>query len=124
MKLHSAVHIVDYFAGQKMSRSSPKRIGSNIDEKKGRLDYEYPEHIGKFLPEIEKEANELLAKSVEVKRWHDSQSNRMMWQLDGLEETRQECGGTHVRNTSEIGKITLKRKNTGKGEERIEVYLN
>ena len=33
------------------------------------------------------------------------------------------CGGTHVQNTREIGPIRLKRKNTGKGRERVETYL-
>ncbi|RJQ19102.1 alanyl-tRNA editing protein, partial [Candidatus Woesearchaeota archaeon] len=33
------------------------------------------------------------------------------------------CSGTHVRNTQEIGTITLKRKNIGKGKERIEILL-
>jgi len=33
------------------------------------------------------------------------------------------CGGTHPRTTSEIGSIKLKRKNTGKGKERIEIWL-
>jgi Ser-tRNA(Ala) deacylase AlaX len=36
-----------------------------------------------------------------------------------------ECGGTHVRNTSEIGKISLKKgKNPGGGRRRIEIRLS
>jgi Ser-tRNA(Ala) deacylase AlaX len=33
------------------------------------------------------------------------------------------CAGTHVRNTREIGAIKLKRKNPGRGEERVETSL-
>ncbi|MCR8501486.1 MAG: alanyl-tRNA editing protein, partial [Candidatus Korarchaeota archaeon] len=33
------------------------------------------------------------------------------------------CSGLHVRSTKEIGQIELKRRNLGKGKERIEVYL-
>jgi len=33
------------------------------------------------------------------------------------------CAGTHVKNTGEIGLIQLKRKNPGRGEERVETSL-
>ena len=33
------------------------------------------------------------------------------------------CGGTHIKRTGEVGTIVLKRKNVGKGKERIEIYL-
>ncbi|WP_421852133.1 hypothetical protein [Marinomonas sp.] len=33
------------------------------------------------------------------------------------------CGGTHVKSTRELGSIRLKRKNVGKGKERVEIYL-
>lgn len=33
------------------------------------------------------------------------------------------CGGTHPRRTGEIGGIALKRKNQGKGVERVEIIL-
>jgi alanyl-tRNA synthetase len=31
------------------------------------------------------------------------------------------CGGTHPKSTGEIGALKLKRKNIGKGKERIEI---
>src|SRR3989338_7108372 len=80
MKLHSAVHAADYIAGKHMGE--PKRIGSNIDEIKGRLDYEYPSNIAPLLPVIEAETNELLAKNLEIKRWNDEANPAiMLWQL-------------------------------------------
>jgi Ser-tRNA(Ala) deacylase AlaX len=33
------------------------------------------------------------------------------------------CGGTHPRSTAEVGALRLKRKNIGKGKERIEISL-
>ncbi|MDI9819329.1 alanyl-tRNA editing protein, partial [Tatlockia sp. PL877] len=33
------------------------------------------------------------------------------------------CGGTHVKSTSEVGLIALKRINIGGGKERIEIKL-
>ena len=44
------------------------------------------------------------------------------WEIDGF--ARVSCGGTHIRHTGEIGQLTLKRKNIGKGKERIEVYAD
>ena len=34
------------------------------------------------------------------------------------------CGGTHVRRTGEVGTIALKRRNPGKGKERIEIQVD
>ncbi|MEC4511869.1 alanine-tRNA synthetase second additional domain-containing protein [Klebsiella pneumoniae] len=31
------------------------------------------------------------------------------------------CGGTHPKSTGEVGAQKLKRKNTGKGKERIDI---
>ncbi|WP_230369886.1 hypothetical protein [Paludibacterium denitrificans] len=33
------------------------------------------------------------------------------------------CGGTHLRRTGEVGTLQLKRKNVGKGKERVEILL-
>jgi Ser-tRNA(Ala) deacylase AlaX len=37
---------------------------------------------------------------------------------------RMACGGTHPRTTAEVGPQRLKRKNTGRGKERIEILLD
>ncbi len=122
MKLHSAIHVVDFLFMGKYRNA--KRTGSNIDETKGRLDYEYPENINPLLPGLEKQANEMLSQNLEIKRWKDEDNPEIMqWQIADIKDAKQACGGTHVRNTGEIGRIKLKRKNTGKGKERIEVYL-
>ena len=44
-----------------------------------------------------------------------------MMRIEGF--SRVSCGGTHVKSTAEVGHITLKRVNVGKGKERIEIYL-
>lgn len=38
-------------------------------------------------------------------------------------EIKMPCGGTHVKSTDEIGKVKLKRKNIGRGKERIEIRV-
>lgn len=51
----------------------------------------------------------------------DVVAQRRFWTVDGF--ATMACGGTHPATTGEIGMLTLKRKNTGKGKERIEVML-
>ncbi|WP_346778797.1 alanine-tRNA synthetase second additional domain-containing protein [Burkholderia sp. Ac-20344] len=48
-------------------------------------------------------------------------AQRRFWTVDGF--ATMACGGTHPASTGEIGMLTLKRRNTGKGKERIEVRL-
>lgn len=119
MRLHSAIHIVHFLFEEKVG--AIKMIGSNIDENKGRLDYQYPEPIANMLPEIEQKANEIFSKEIEIKTYPDEKNpNYRYWECNGWKVP---CGGTHPKSTKEIGKVQLKRKNIGSGKERIEVML-
>jgi Ser-tRNA(Ala) deacylase AlaX len=119
MKLHSASHLV-YFLMEKKT-GLKKIIGSNVTVDKGRLDYEYPEPISSLLPDVESMANELFNQDNDIKIYPDPKDpNKRWWECKGWKVP---CGGTHVKNTNEIGNIRLKRKNIGSGKERIEIYL-
>ena len=119
MRLHSATHIVWFLFKEKTGIS--KLIGSNIDESKGRLDYEYHESIASFLPGLEERANKLFLENIGIKAYNDAKDPaKRLWQCN---EWVCPCSGTHVRNTGEIGRIKLKRKNIGAGKERIEITL-
>ena len=50
----------------------------------------------------------------------DEAAELRYWEIPDL--ARVACGGTHLKRTGEIGKIELKRKNIGKGKERIEIF--
>jgi Ser-tRNA(Ala) deacylase AlaX len=102
MRLHAAAHIVYYFFREKTNIK--KLIGSNINHDKARFDFESEESATELLPELEEEDK--------AKFW---------WEVEGL--GKMPCGGTHPKNTSEVGKIKLKRKNIGAGKERIEILL-
>ena len=56
-----------------------------------------------------------------VSAYSDACAERRFWEIDGF--ARVPCGGTHLRRTGEIGALTLRRKNPGKGKERIEITL-
>lgn len=119
MKLHSAAHIAWFFFGKKTGLM--KIIGSNVTVDKSRVDYDYPESISEMLPEIEEQSNKFIEEGHEVKAYDDPEKEgRRIWEAS---EFKTFCGGTHVKNTSEIGKIKLKRKNIGAGKERIEIML-
>ncbi len=119
MKLHSAAHIAWFFFGKKTGLM--KIIGSNVTVDKSRVDYDYAESISPILPEIEEQSNKFIAEGHEVKAYDDpDKEGRRIWEAS---EFKTFCGGTHVKNTSEIGKIKLKRKNIGSGKERMEITL-
>lgn len=120
MKLHSASHIIYFIVLEELGLK--KIIGSNVTADKGRLDYEYPEQISPLLPGIEAKANELFGKDGLIKIYPDPDDPNKRW-WEGL-SWKVPCGGTHVKNTKEIGNVRLKRKNIGSGKERIEIYLD
>lgn len=119
MKLHSASHLVYFLIDEKIGLK--KIIGSNVTEDKGRLDYEYPKAISPILPEVETMANELFNQDFDISIYPDPDDpSKRWWECKGWKVP---CGGTHVKNTNEIGNVRLKRKNIGSGKERIEIYL-
>lgn len=56
-----------------------------------------------------------------ISAFSDRENQRRYWEIEGF--ARVPCGGTHLQKTGEIGDMKLKRKNPGKGKERIEIYL-
>jgi len=117
--LHSATHLLYYFFIAKVGKQ--KIIGSHIGAEKARIDFEYEKPIQELLPEIEKATNAFLAQNHPILRTPDEKSPDLWWWQCG--EWKMPCGGTHPRTTAETGKIALKRKNIGKGKERIEIFL-
>ena len=117
--LHSATHIVYYMFSQKYGKQ--KIIGSHIAPEKARIDFEFGQPLQELLPELEQEVNAFLAEEHAIVRKPDEKSSDLWWWI--CEEWKMPCGGTHPQNTFEIGTVKLKRKNIGKGKERIEIYL-
>ena len=120
MRLHSAAHIAYEFFTKKWGEQ--KVIGSNISESKARLDFAMDESVSESLVGIEKDVNEFIEKGHEITTDDDPENKEFRWWYCG--DMKMPCGGTHVKNSKEIGKIKLKRKNLGTGKERIEVTLD
>jgi len=136
---HTSAHLMAE-ALRKATGLPMEVVGSGIDIDKVRLDLAYEGSLGPLLPEIEKIADDIVkenrlvvAKTMKreeaqryVERFHESlktlppqvQEVRVV-EIEGLHACA--CGGTHLRNTGEIGSIKiLKRGSKGKGVERIE----
>jgi len=120
MRLHSAAHIMEHFLWARMGHL--ERLGSFVDDKKDRADYSYEGRLpAETLKEVEESTNAFLAEGHEIRIDSDpSLPGIRIWRCADLE---MHCAGTHVRDTKEIGEIRLKRKNPGKGKERVETSL-
>lgn len=98
------------------------KIGAHISQDKARLDFEWKGKISDVFQELLGAANEIVALDRPViSAFCDENKEQRYWEITGF--ARVPCGGTHIRSTGEVGEIQLKRKNIGKGKERIEIYV-
>ncbi len=120
MRLHFAAEIVLELAFQNLE--SITKIGAHIAQDKARIDFEWGENISTALPSLQDKALAIIqADHPIVSAFSDEAREIRYWEISGF--ARVPCGGTHLKRTGEIGQIALKRKNVGKGKERIEIYL-
>lgn len=99
-----------------------EKIGAHIAADKARIDFALPEPITPHLPAIAAKVQSLIdADSAIISAFADEASQRRYWEVPGY--CRVPCGGTHLARTGEVGRIALKRKNIGKGKERVEITL-
>lgn len=118
--LHSAAHILYYLSQEFIGKV--KIIGSNIAPEKARMDFLYEKPLNDLIPQLESKMNLFIQENHKIVMKNDEEKQDLRWWTCG--EWKMPCGGTHVRSSAEIGLITLKRINIGKGKERIEIYLN
>ena len=118
MRLHTASHIMEYYLWKLFGYM--RRTGSFVDDKKDRADYIHEERLDPvILKRVESDTNEFLMEGHPVKIEVDEEGMRH-WSCGPVKML---CAGTHVKNTGEIGAIRLKRRNPGRGEERVETSL-
>lgn len=118
-RLHSGAHIAYYFIVERFGKM--KIIGSNIASEKARVDFETDTNLSEGLQDVEDKLNSYLAQGHEILRSKDEKHPDLLWWECSL--GKMPCGGTHAKNTSEIGRLKLKRVTKGKGKERVEIYL-
>ncbi|MBA3871185.1 MAG: alanyl-tRNA editing protein [Anaerolineae bacterium] len=120
MRLHFAAEIILELVYQQLKPIT--KIGAHIAQDKSRIDFEWGENISQYFPVISEKANALVAANLDIiSAYSDEATQRRYWEITGF--ARVPCGGTHLRRTGEVGSIQLKRKNVGKGKERIEITV-
>ncbi len=120
MRLHFAAEIVLELAVRRFP--GVERIGAHIASDKARIDFVWPESVAPALPEIADAANAIVAADRPILSAFEpgmETAERRYWEIAGF--ARVPCGGTHLKRSGEIGTIALKRRNPGKGKERIEI---
>ena len=121
MRLHFAAELVLELTYR--TCAAIEKIGAHIAQDKARIDFAWPANIAPLLPDIQAQAGALIAANHPIiSAFSDEANERRYWEIAGF--TRVSCGGTHIKRTGEVGEIALRRKNVGKGKERIEIYLH
>ncbi|MCW8891339.1 MAG: alanyl-tRNA editing protein [Sedimenticola sp.] len=120
MRLHFACELVLELVYQ--AHPGIEKIGAHIAESKARIDFIWQTSLGPLLPSLTQQLEQITAADLPIESaFSDRQNERRYWRIEGFGQVP--CGGTHLRRTGEIGSVTLKRKNPGKGKERIEITL-
>lgn len=120
MKLHFAAEVILEVVTHRFPEMT--KVGAHISADKSRIDFEWHESVKPLLPELQQQAQSVIDSHADIiSDFSDTSEQRRYWKVDGFAQVP--CGGTHLKNTSEVGRIQLKRKNIGKGKERIEIRL-
>ena len=120
MRLHFAAEMVLQIVYQ--LRPGIERIGAHISSDKARIDFASEVSLAPLFPPIEQKVAQLVEDRLPIlTAFSDASSERRYWEVTGFAQMG--CGGTHPQSTAEVGRLQLKRKNIGKGKERIEVML-
>ena len=120
MRLHFAAELVL----ETTYRTLPgiTKIGAHIAQDKARIDFDWSAPLTPLLPTIQERVQHVIDQDLAItSAWSDEANQRRYWEIAGY--ARVACGGTHLKRTGEVGTIGLKRKNVGKGKERIEITL-
>lgn len=99
------------------------KIGAHIAPEKARIDFQYHQTLAPHLSQLQHQSQAIIdASQPIITAFSDEENERRYWKIENFSQVA--CGGTHVKFTSEIGTICLKRINLGKEKERIEIRLN
>jgi Ser-tRNA(Ala) deacylase AlaX len=120
MRLHFAAELVLELVYRELA--GVEKLGAHISADKARIDFAWPENISALFPSVAATAQALVGADHPItSAFEDEANERRYWEVPGFARVR--CGGTHLRRTGEVGDIQLKRKNVGRGKERIEIYV-
>jgi Ser-tRNA(Ala) deacylase AlaX len=120
MRLHFAAELVLELVYRELA--GVEKLGAHISADKARIDFAWPSNISAIVPSVMAAAQALIAADRPItSAFEDEANERRYWEVPGFARVR--CGGTHLQRTGEVGALELKRKNVGRGKERIEIYI-
>lgn len=120
MRLHFAAEIVLEIVYRDLGPI--EKIGAHIAADKARIDFARAAPVTPELPRLLASATAVIEADLPItSAFSDQAAGRRYWQVPGFDPVP--CGGTHLKRTGEVGPLTLKRRNIGKGKERIEILL-
>ncbi|WP_374305755.1 alanyl-tRNA editing protein [Ferrovibrio sp.] len=120
MRLHFAAEIVLEIVYRDLGPI--EKIGAHIAADKARIDFARATPVTPELAALTARADAVIAADLPItSAFSDIGAGRRYWQVAGFDPVP--CGGTHLKRTGEVGPLTLKRRNIGKGKERIEIFL-
>ncbi|NOZ60036.1 MAG: flippase-like domain-containing protein [Euryarchaeota archaeon] len=141
MRYHTALHLLARVLYDELGAVV---TGNQIGLEKSRLDFDTASFDRSLLPEIEAKTNEAIARGLEVRTYTlpreeafarlDPEKTRLDLIPRHIREIRlveiagfdvDACGGTHVRNTREVGGIEIAGfRSKGRRNKRLEVVLS
>lgn len=99
-----------------------QKVGAHIAPAKARLDFDSTATITERLPGASVVVNAMITADLPiVTGFSDRAGRRRYWEISGF--ARVPCAGTLPRRTGEIGPVILRRRNPGRGRERVEITL-
>jgi len=120
MRLHFAAELVLELVSRRLAPI--EKIGAHIAQDKARIDFLHDRNISEIFADLTREVLAITTADQPItSAFSDEAAGVRYWEIAGL--ARVPCGGTHLRRTGEVGAVELKRKNIGKGKERIEIYV-
>ena len=136
---HSATHLL-HFALREILGSHITQAGSLVEKDKLRFDFTHPKALSsQELEKIENLVNEMIIKAseskLEIMNLEDAKKSGAIALFNekyqekvrvlSLGESKELCGGTHVKNTAEIGSFyILKESGVSAGVRRIEAVVS
>lgn len=140
MRLHTACHIISGVVYQKFDGA--KFTGSQIYEDKARMDFDIERFDEEVVRIVEDESNKIINVALPVTAsmldWEEAQKDKDLFRVQHElyskyerprivtigDFDRQLDGGTHVKNTKEVGSIKIvKRENKGRHNKRIIIVV-
>ncbi len=144
MRYHTAQHLLSAVL---LEEFGARTVGNQLYADRARLDAEYPKFSDADLALVEDRMNDLVAEALPVTTYTmtradaeaelDTQRTRIDLLPDSIAELRiveigdpddpfdrTACAGTHVRNTADVGAVTVTGRTTQGGDrERVEFAL-